>query len=286
MPTEKMSAFANSLAVMEQVVVKNGVALTAVDDDHEGVIVEMSEPMDSEAFASILRASLALWRKQGKKGIWIKVPIELVNLVEAVVKEGFWYHHAEPKYLMLVKWISEDAHTLPANASHRVAIGAFVMNEKREVLVVQEKKGILRGKGIWKFPTGVVDEGEDICDAAVREVKEETAIDTEFVELLAFRQSHKAFFGKSDLFFLCMLQPLSSEIQKQELEIEAAEWMPWEEYVVQPFVQQKPFLKLMSEICVAKKDKTYSGFKPFPIKSSESDHKTGLYVNAQDLTRS
>ncbi|XP_038689369.1 nudix hydrolase 2-like isoform X2 [Tripterygium wilfordii] len=163
--------------------------LDAINDDHEGVIVNMKEPMDSKAFSSALRASIVHWKHQGKKGIWIQLPIELVNLVEPAVKEGFWYHHAEPKHLMLVYWIPEGIHTLPANASHRVGIGAFVMNDKREVLVVQEKSGVLRGKSIWKFPTGVVDEGEDICAAAVREVKEETAIEAEFVEVLSFRSS-------------------------------------------------------------------------------------------------
>jgi hypothetical protein len=37
------------------------------------------------------------------------------------------------------------------------------------------------------------------------------------------RQSHNSFFEKSDLFFLCMLRPLSSEIQVQRLEIEGAQ---------------------------------------------------------------
>ncbi|KAH8506987.1 hypothetical protein H0E87_013705 [Populus deltoides] len=189
--TRAVSALMSSKSGMEQVLVENEVQqvrlLDSVNDDHGGVIVELSESMDSKVFASMLKASLALWRSQGKRGVWIKVPIELVNLVEAAVKEGFWFHHAEPKYLMLAFWIPEGAHTLPANASHRVGVGAFVMNKKREVLVVQEKSGLFRGTGVWKFPTGVVDEGEDICAAAMREVKEETAIDTEFVEVLAFR---------------------------------------------------------------------------------------------------
>ena len=34
---------------------------------------------------------------------------------------------------MLVKWIPETSDTLPSNASHRVGIGAFVMNDKGEV---------------------------------------------------------------------------------------------------------------------------------------------------------
>lgn len=49
------------------------------------------------------------------------------------MQEGFWYHHAEPKYLMLVYWIPESPSTIPANATHRVGVGSFVMNEKQEV---------------------------------------------------------------------------------------------------------------------------------------------------------
>jgi ADP-ribose pyrophosphatase YjhB (NUDIX family) len=59
--------------------------------------------------------------------------------------------------------------------SHRqVGVGGFVLNEKREVLVVQEMNGPLRGQGVWKMPTGLVSVGEDLHLAAVREVKEET----------------------------------------------------------------------------------------------------------------
>ncbi|KAJ9186178.1 hypothetical protein P3X46_005710 [Hevea brasiliensis] len=274
---------------MEKIIVENKVQqvklLAAINDEHDGVIVELSEPMHSEDFASMLKASIVQWRKQGKRGVWIKVPIELVNLVEAAVKEGFWYHHAEPNYLMLIYWIPEGTHTLPANASHRVGIAAFVMNDKREVLVVQEKSGIFRGTGVWKFPTGVVDEGEDICVAAVREVKEETDIDTKFVEVLAFRQSHKVYFGKSDLSFICLLQPLSFEIQKQESEIEAAQWMPLDEYVAQPFVQKSEIMKYMFDLCLAKVDKDYSGFSPVSTTSNVSDEKGYLYVNSQDLIK-
>ncbi|CAK9156803.1 unnamed protein product [Ilex paraguariensis] len=258
--------------------------LTAKDDDHGGVIVEMTpEPLDSSIFVSLLRASLSHWRQQGKKGVWIKLPIELVNLVEPAVKEGFYYHHAEPKYLMLVHWIPNTVNTLPVNATHRVGIGAFVMNEKNELLVVQEKSGRFRGTGVWKLPTGVVDEGEDICDAAVREVKEETGVDTKFGEVLAFRQSHKSFFDKSDLFFVCMMHPLSFDIQKQESEIEAAQWMPLEEYAAQPFVQKHELLKYIADMCFVKKKGTYCGFSPVPTLAAFSDKKSYLYLNRQCL---
>lgn len=41
--------------------------------------------------------------------------------------------------------------------------------------------------------------------------------------LLIYRQSHKSFFDKSDLFIVCMMRPLSSNIQVQEQELEAAQ---------------------------------------------------------------
>lgn len=260
--------------------------LPSINDDHGGVIVEMKETMDSNTFVNVLRASLLLWKQQGKKGVWIKLPIELVHLVESAVKEGFRYHHAEPSYLMLVFWIPETPSTIPANASHQVGVGALILNDKREILVVQEKSGRFRGTGIWKIPTGVVDEGEDIFKAAIREVKEETGIDAEFIEVLGFRQSHKSFFEKSDLFFICMLRPLSFAIEKQELEIEAAQWIPFEEYAGQPFAQKHELFKYISELCLEKLDGGYAGFSPQPAISMFHDHPSYLYLNNQDLDKS
>ncbi|KAG6719306.1 hypothetical protein I3842_04G195600 [Carya illinoinensis] len=248
--------------------------LPCVVDLYGGVSVNMEKPMDSTVFAPLLQASISQWREQGKKGIWIKLPIEQANLVEVAVKQGFRYHHAEPDYLMLVFWIPETTDTIPANASHRVGIGAFVMNSQREVLVVQENSGKFKGTSVWKLPTGVVDEGEDICPAAIREVKEETGIDTEFVEVLAFRQSHKSFFRKSDLFFVCLLRPHSFDIQKQDREIEAAK-----DYAAQPFIRGHEIFNYIAKICIAKSEgEDHAGFVPLSTKTA-SGKTSYLYFN-------
>ncbi|PPD72500.1 hypothetical protein GOBAR_DD30611 [Gossypium barbadense] len=63
-------------------------------------------------------------RGPGKKGVWIKLPIGLIRLVETTVKEGFRYHHAEPSYLMLVFWIPKTPGTILENATHRVGVGS------------------------------------------------------------------------------------------------------------------------------------------------------------------
>ncbi|XP_054798804.1 nudix hydrolase 2-like isoform X1 [Prosopis cineraria] len=260
--------------------------LPAINDAHGGVIVEMKKPMNPDTFVTLLRSSLLQWKHHGKEGVWIKLPIELVNLVETAVKEGFWFHHAEPSYLMLVYWIPKTGNTIPPNASHRVSVGAIVLNDNKEVLVVQEKRGRFHGLGLWKIPTGVVDAGEDIFNAAIREVKEETGIDTEFVEVLAFRQEHKTFFGKSDLFFLCVLRPLSFDIKKQDLEIEAAQWMPFEEFAAQPFNQKHEPFQYINELCSSAVRSSYAGFSPRPISSYFKEQLSFLYFNSNDLHKS
>ncbi|OWM80014.1 nudix hydrolase 7-like [Punica granatum] len=265
-------------------------------DRYDGVIVKMKEPMDPEAFRASLRASISQWRLEGKKGVWIKLPIGLSNLVHPAVEEGFWYHHAEPAakpdaepdakldaepdaktaYLMLVYWIPNTPSTLPANASHRVGVGGFVMNSKREVLVVKETSGKL--KGMWKLPTGVVDEGEDVLTAARREVLEETGIETETdsVEVLAFRQSHKSFFTKSDLLFVCLLVPTSFEIKKQIAEIEAAQWMPIDAYADQASVKKNQQFSAIAEICIKRSKQQITGFTP-KAATTGSGKKTYIY---------
>jgi 8-oxo-dGTP pyrophosphatase MutT (NUDIX family) len=285
-PVRKMSTLSGSLLVDDhEIVIKHEIEfpkLDAVEDIHGGIVVDVKKHMNSSQFSSLLKSSMSQWKQQGKRGVWIKLPSEESNLVNAAVEEGFKYHHAEPDYLMLTYWIPETVNTLPANASNRVAICAFVMNDKREVLVVQENAGKFKGSGVWKFPTGVVEEGEDICVAAVREVKEETGIESEFVEVLAFRQSHRAFFRKSDLLFFCMLRPKSFDIQKQESEIAAAQWMPIDEYEKQPFIQKNELFCSVANICKTKVDSGYSGFSTMRTKTG-SGKKSYLYYNDMGL---
>jgi hypothetical protein len=59
--------------------------------------------------------------------------MELCEII-LLVQEGFSYHHAESTYVMLVAWIADVPSTIPANASHQVGVGAFVLNDKHEVI--------------------------------------------------------------------------------------------------------------------------------------------------------
>jgi hypothetical protein len=63
-----------------------------------------------------------VWAGQGKRGVWLKVPLAAVQLVApAVQRAGFTPHHAEPDYIMLTRWLPEHtSSSLPPSASHQV----------------------------------------------------------------------------------------------------------------------------------------------------------------------
>lgn len=185
--------------------------LAAKDDAYEGVIIDETRlPQDPAEFEDRLAASLSHWKQRGVRGVWLKLPPALASHVSpAISQHGFGYHHAEPGYVMLTRWLPLDEGVesgLPPNASHQVGVGALVVDARRGlVLAVQERTGPLKGKNVWKLPTGLVHAGEDLHTAAEREVEEETGVKARFAGVLAVRQAHGFAFGKSDLFFLCAL---------------------------------------------------------------------------------
>ncbi|XP_020227726.1 nudix hydrolase 8 [Cajanus cajan] len=257
--------------------------LDAFDDEYGGVVVDPDRlPSNPYTFAALLRLSLSHWKKMGKKGIWLKLPLEQSDLVPIAVKEGFQYHHAEPGYVMLTYWIPEGPSMLPANASHQVGVGGFVINDNNEVLVVQEKHCSPATLGLWKIPTGFILEAEEIYTGAVREVKEETGIETEFIEVIAFRHAHNVAFEKSDLFFICMLRPLSLKINVDDLEIAAAKWMPLVEFLEQPLIQEDSMFKKIVDIFIARLGKRYCGLSTHQVVSKFDGMVSSLYYNVID----
>jgi ADP-ribose pyrophosphatase YjhB (NUDIX family) len=58
-----------------------------------------------------------------------------------------------------------------------VGVGVVVLNDAHEILLV--KRGNEPGKGLWSLPGGMVQLGERVRDAAVREVYEECNLNVE-----------------------------------------------------------------------------------------------------------
>lgn len=113
----------------------------------------------------------------------------------------------------------------------------MVVNSRNEILCVRELR---KNYFPWKVPGGLSELGEDIDEAAVREVLEETGVPCRFQSILAFRHTHNLQFGRSDLYFMCRLEPMEDTDEEGNAvipepvpeveEIECAAWVPLQEF--------------------------------------------------------
>ena len=69
--------------------------------------------------------------------------------------------------------------------------------------------------------------GEDLPTAVLREVREETGVETEFLSLLCFKHMRGYRYGCSDLYFICLLKPVEGATvpQANQAEIHECKWM-------------------------------------------------------------
>ena len=186
-------------------------------------------PEDPGAFRPRLRLSLEAWRGEGVKVAWLEVPIARAGLIPCAVEAGFTFHHSGADYLMLTLRLVEGAY-IPPYASHYIGAGGVVLNDRRELLVVCEKYR-RTGRPYYKLPGGALHEGEHLVEGVIREVLEETGVRAQFESLICFRHWHGYRHGKSDIYFVCRLSPLSEAVSVQAEEIEECAWMPVEEYL-------------------------------------------------------
>lgn len=140
---------------------------------------------------------------------------------------------------MLSKWLPDTPSHLPSYATATVGVGAFVLNDKKEILMVIDHHG--PSSTFWKLPGGAVDCGEDISAAAEREVLEETNIKASFISTIGFRQMRNFRFGKDDFYHLCILRAYGDNglvlPKGQESEIIDVKWFPLEDALSLPHLQ-------------------------------------------------
>lgn len=69
--------------------------------------------------------------------------------------------------------------------THIVAAGGIITNNKNEILLVKNPR-----KG-WEYPGGIVEPGETVPQGLIREIKEETGINAEIINIVGIYSNTK-----------------------------------------------------------------------------------------------
>jgi 8-oxo-dGTP diphosphatase len=83
----------------------------------------------------------------------------------------------------------------------------------------------------WSFPKGKLDPGETIEDAALREVHEETGIESKILSKIAtLRYTYKTRDGqrRPKVVHYFLMEPLTREVRVPGVEVDLAEWLDFE----------------------------------------------------------
>lgn len=196
---------------------------------------ETSQDINNLQFSELLSNTIDKATNEKKSACWLKLPIEYGYYIPLAAKLGFKFHHAEDNQATMSLWL-DPSHTsrIPKYATHQIGVGGLVVNgynsktgEPDKILVIKE---INKVNNNYKFPGGLSDVGEHFSDTAIREVKEETGIESKFISLLTMRHSHEVQFGVSDIYLIALLEAKTTEIVKCNLEIEEAIWIDYQEF--------------------------------------------------------
>ncbi|MGM0520042.1 MAG: NUDIX domain-containing protein [Campylobacterota bacterium] len=200
---------------------------TTILDPYNGITIDKQNlPTKSSEFESNLDI-LIDDVKNRRNLIWIYIGIENSHFVPIATKRGFFFHSCDEDYILVVKRLFSSA-IVPTAANHTLGVGAVVINENSELLVIKEKISNLG----FKLPGGHIDNGEMISTAVQREVLEETGVEVAFDSIISLGHFYPHQFHKSNLYILCIATPKSFEIDIQDTdEILEAKWMKIDDYL-------------------------------------------------------
>lgn len=205
-------------------------AFQGEEDHFKGVTIESNSFTQQQVddFEQELKKSEEIWRSNGKRCIWFRIYNEHAKLIPILIQGGYDFHHAKPGHAMVKKWLPDnEKDNVPHFPFTFIGVGGLVIKDSK-VLLVKERFAI---SGKWKLPGGHADSGEDLGEAAVREVFEETGIRAKELGLITFRHthphpqlnfpSHKC----SDIYSIVLLTVDEvTEAVREEAEIAAVQW--------------------------------------------------------------
>jgi len=192
-----------------------------------GVIIEFIKEKESD-FEKELKDIISKAKADKKKLLWLDLTTKESKYIAISLDLGFKFHNCEFDRTTLVYRVIPNAY-IPVPPTHTIGVGAIVINNKNELLMVRDR--IHNNHSKYKLPGGMLEPASRLIDGVKREVLEETGIKTKFIKLVSILNAHPYRFNKSNLYIVFKLKPLSTEINIIDTnEIELALWLSLDEF--------------------------------------------------------
>ena len=115
---------------------------------------------------------------------------------------------------LISEWTKTIGHGVPGYITPKTTVGAIVGNEAGEILLVKRADS-----GIWLYPTGWADVGYSPVEVAVKEVWEETGIQSEPIQLLGIHDGMRLGFTRIPLYSIVFhLRSVGGDLRPHPLE--------------------------------------------------------------------
>jgi|TARA_B100001094_G_scaffold67749_1_gene63929 ADP-ribose pyrophosphatase YjhB (NUDIX family) len=142
----------------------------------------------SEALAGIARTGLAFTESLYERERYEEV-LHVASDIHAHISQS------SEKDEKVAEWMKSVGEGVPGYVTPKVAIGAVVGNEDREILLIQRADS-----GVWLFPTGFADVGYSAAEIAEKEVFEETGMHVEVSRIISILDGIRAKFTRMPLY--------------------------------------------------------------------------------------
>jgi 8-oxo-dGTP diphosphatase len=107
-------------------------------DPYNGITIESKDlPIDTQIFETNLDF-LINSVKNKRNLIWIYIDIKKSDFIPITTKKGFVFHSCDEEYILVVKRLRTDC-VIPTASNHTLGVGAVVINERNELLVIKER---------------------------------------------------------------------------------------------------------------------------------------------------
>jgi ADP-ribose pyrophosphatase YjhB (NUDIX family) len=171
----------------------------------------------SETLASIARTGLAFTQNLYERERYEEV-LHVAADIKMVLEEAAELRRERNHFVQ--EWMDNIGEGIPGYVTPKVAIGAIVGNDDGEILLVKRAPS-----GVWLFPSGWADVGYSAAEVVVKEVREETGIDAEPVQLLGVVDGMRMGFTKFGMYLLLFhCRAIGGELVPHPLETDGCGW--------------------------------------------------------------